>query len=391
MNKEHDQQEHAATDIEEQQVETASENPQANAQDTERRKMRRTTLGLLIAIILLFAWYLVSDRLTPYTTSARMKTFVIPIVPDVSGFIADIPVKKNQLIEAGTTLIQVETARFENAVQAAEAELEIAGQGVGAQTAAVATATAKVATAKTKLNEARTQGARLFPLIEKGVIARAQGDTVRATIASAQSEVEAAEAELERAKQLLGDSGEADNPQVRRAVANLATARLNLARTTIRAPVRGFIGGLKIDEGAYVTAGQPAMTFLSIDDIWVEAYMTENNLANVNVGDKVEVLFDALPGEIYSGKVKSSAVGVSTGKKTDYADLPTVEKKRGWLRDPQRFPVVIQVDYEHDMHADTGVRMNSLADVIVYTGDNPFWNALGKFWIRLMSWFSYAY
>jgi len=35
--------------------------------------------------------------------------------------------------------------------------------------------------------------------------------------------------------------------------------------------------------------------------------------------------------------------------------------------------------------------LNSQADVIVYTGDHPFWNTLGKFWIRLMSWLSYAY
>jgi multidrug resistance efflux pump len=134
------------------------------------------------------------------------------------------------------------------------------------------------------------------------------------------------------------------------------------------------------------------MTFVSADDLWVEASMTENQLGHVEPGDKVELTFDALPGRVFQGKVKSSAVGVSTGKVTNLADLATAEKRKGWLRDPQRFPVIIQLtDYDIDINRATGIRVNSQADVIIYTGGNPVWNLLGKGWIRLMSWLSYAF
>ena len=376
-----------------------------NAQSTERgqaasssdgqRGVRLTTLILLIIIALLLIWFLVSDRLTPYTSSARLQAFVVAVVPDVSGFITEVPIKKNQLAEPGDTLLQIETGRFEIAVDAAEAALELAGQDVGADTASVATATAKLTAARVALENAQVQGKRVLTLVQKGVFAKARGDDAKGIIATAQAGVTAAEAELERAKQQLG-SGDSDNPRVRRALAELEQAQLNLARTTIKAPSRGYIGGLKIDEGAYANAGQPAMTFISVDDIWIEALMTENNLGRIELGDKVELAFDAFPGQIFEGKVKSVAVGVSTGKVTNLGDLPTVEKTRGWLRDPQRFPVVIETtNYTHDvvtvLAGGRGLRLNSQVDVIVYTGDHFFWNTLGKFWIRLVSWFSYAY
>ena len=74
--------------------------------------VRRTTVILLVIIILLVIWYVVSDRLTPYSSVARVKAYVIAVVPDVSGYLEKVPVKKNQLVGPGDTLLQVERKRF---------------------------------------------------------------------------------------------------------------------------------------------------------------------------------------------------------------------------------------------------------------------------------------
>jgi multidrug resistance efflux pump len=359
--------------------------------DEKQQETRRATLIILAIILLLFIWYLVSDRLTPSTASVRIKAFVVEVVPDISGYVAEIPVKKNQLVETGGTLLQVEKRRFEIALESAEAALELAGQSVGADTAAVSTATAKLTAAQAQLDEARLQGVRVFGLAEKGVISQAKADEGRKLIKTAEAQVAAATSEVERAKQLLGGDVK-DNPRIRAALAALDVARLNLERTTIRAPGQGYVGGLKIDNGAYVSAGQSAMTFIALDDIWVEAYMTENQLSNVQYGDEVELAFDAFAGQIFEGKVKSIGAGVSTGKKADRGDLSTIEKTSGWLRAPQRFPVIIDItNYDIDVNRSGGLRLNSQADVIVYTGDHTFWNALGWVWIRFLSLLSYAY
>ena len=357
-----------------------------------QKGVRLTTLVMLVIILLLFGWYIVSDRVTPYTAAARVKAYVVAVVPDVSGYIAEVPVVKNQLIEPGQTLLQIEKKRFELAVEQAEAALALAGQDVGADTAAISTAIANLTSAQAQLEESRSQGNRIFSLEKDGLVARAKGDEARKLIKTAEAQVSAAESELERAKQQRGEADSDDNPRLRAAVATLEEARFNLERTTIKSLRKGFIGGLKIDEGTYVSAGQPAMSFVSADDWWIEAYMTENQLSLMEQGNKVELAFDAYPGKIFHGKVKSSGVGASTGKKVDLGDLSTVQKNRGWLRDPQRFPVIIKLtDYEMDVNRTGGLRVNSQVDVIVYTGDNGFWNLLGKGWIRLVSLFSYAY
>ena len=356
----------------------------------EAKKTYRATKIMLVIIALIFIWYLVADRLTPYTASARTQAFVIQVVPDVSGYIQEIPVSKYTLAQTGDTLLQIEPQRFELAVRSAEAALEVAGQEVGAGTAGIANATARVTQAQVALDEARTQAQRIFTLEERGVMSRAQGDEARSIVASSEAELEAAQAELRRQQEALGVEGE-ENPRIRFAQAQLEEARLNLARTTIRAHTPGYIGSLYLDEGAFATAGQPVMTFISLQDFWIEAWMTENNLGRVQPGNKVEISFDALPGKIFHGKVKKTAPGVSTGKKTDLGELSVAQKSGGWLRSAQKFAVVIETtDYESSLDT-IRLRHNSQADVIIYTGDGWFWNSLAKAWIRLMSLLSYAY
>jgi multidrug resistance efflux pump len=364
---------------------------QLDAPIVEQQKTYRATKIILTVIALIFVWYVVSDRLTPFTSSARLKAFVVPIVPDVSGYIQDIPISKYELAEAGQTLIQIEPRRFELAVKSAEAALAVAGQDVGAGTQGLAGATAGVTKAQIKLNEARTQAQRYFTLEERGVVSRAEGDRARATVASGESELEAARAELARQEAALGEQGE-NNPRVQYAIAQLEEAQLDLSRTTVNSYSRGYVGSLYIDEGAYAKAGEPVMTFMSLDEFWVEAYMTENNLGRITPGDKVELVFDAYPGRIYHGKVKKTAPGVSTGKTTDLGSLSAAEKSGGWLRSAQSFSVIIETtDYQHDPDADMGLRHNSQADVVVYTGDGFFWNSLAWVWIRVLSVLSFAY
>ena len=74
-------------------AQTTDHDHDASSSDGQRG-VRLTTLILLIIIALLFIWYMVADRLTPFTASARMQAYVVAVVPDVSGFITEVPVKK---------------------------------------------------------------------------------------------------------------------------------------------------------------------------------------------------------------------------------------------------------------------------------------------------------
>ena len=125
-------------------------------------------------------------------------------------------------------------------------------------------------------------------MADKGVVSKSDADQARAALATARAGVTNAEADLERAKQQMGKEGK-ENSQVKAALLALEQAQLNLERTVIKAPTQGGVSNFSLSEGFYASAGQAIMTFVSTEDIWIEAYYRENSLGNVAVGDEVEV------------------------------------------------------------------------------------------------------
>ncbi|PSL20072.1 HlyD family secretion protein [Shimia abyssi] len=353
----------------------------------------KTTIRILALIALaLMAWYLAADRNTPFTSNARVKAVLTPIVPKVAGDVVELNVSNGERVDAGTVLARIDSRSYEIARDTAQANLQAALLNVGAGSAQVEAAQASLARATSTLKNIQLQTARVFEMEKKGLVAAARGDDARAQLAAAESALASAKAGLERAKQQLGPQGE-DNPAVKKALAALADAELKLSWTEITAPASGGVSNLDIAPGAFAAAGRPLMTFLDAENVWIEAYMTENNLSKVAIGAPVEVVLDIHPGRILEGRVDSFSAAASLGRGSpDGLAIPP--RTVGWMRDPQRFPVrIILPGYESGRNAadDVYFQFNGQADVIVYTGENSVLNALGSWYIRLMAFLSYAY
>jgi multidrug resistance efflux pump len=177
--------------------------------------------------------------------------------------------------------------------------------------------------------------------------------------------------------------------RILQAQAALSQARLDLERTSVRAPTDGLVTDVRVDRGNFAATGTPQMTFLAVHNIWVQADFTENNLGNIEPGSEVEILFDALPGRVFKGKIRSIGFGVAIDTAALGA-LPTIDNNRQWLRDAQRFPVVIDIDNLGSGNL-AGVRVGSQSSVIVYTGDSWILNSIAWIRIRVASVLSYAY
>jgi multidrug resistance efflux pump len=145
---------------------------------------------------------------------------------------------------------------------------------------------------------------------------------------------------------------------------------------------------VRVDRGNFAGAGAPQMTFISTDDVWVQADFTENNLGHVERGDKVAVVFDIFPGRVFKGTVRTTSFGVAVDS-APLGSLPTIQNNRQWLRDAQRFPVVI--DFEVPADDMKKLKVGSQASVIIFASDNFIFNFLGKIYIRIGSLLSYAY
>src|SRR5215472_12731619 len=362
--------------------------PAASLPSRSRDPLRRWTLVILVLFVLLFGWTLIADRLTPYTSDASVRTFVVRIRPEVSGKVIEVAVHDNQTVRAGDLLYRIDLTPFRIAVESAEAKLAAAGQAVGASTAGVDAAQAQLVEQIAERDNIREQAGRVFELVRTGVYPRARADQARSQLDAAEAQVQHAQASLEQARQALGPKG-ADNPQIREALAALEQARLDLTRTTLRAPGDGVVSNLQLNVGQFAAAGQPAMTFLDARLVWLQAFLRENSLEYIEPGTRAEVVLDVLPGRVLPARVVSLGWGVGEGDVDPTTGLPkTHQGTGGWLASAQRFPV--DLAFETASGPPHGVRYNARASVILYTGEHPVANALAWLWIRLISVLTYV-
>jgi len=363
----------------------------ANEADNAKRPdpVRRLTLIVLYVIIVLFIWYVAADRYAPWTDEARVQAYVVPIVAEVSGQVLDIKVDNDQIVRTGEALLRIDSRNYALTVRHAEAALDAAGQQVGASAAGVKSAGAKLSDKRARLRKAQQDFDQVENIFKQDPGAVSSSERVRKREARAQAEaqVSLAEAELERAKEQLGKEGK-DNAALRSAVAALEQAQINLKRTTLYAPGLGLITNLKIDVGHYAKSGTALMTFVSGTDVWIQANMRENSIGHVKPGNAVDLVLDVAPGKVFKGVVKSIGVGVAQGTGESLGELQTIKTTSGWLRDAQRFAVII--DFADD-EASGFRRAGGQVDVQIYTGDNRILNGLGWLWIRFMSMLSFVY
>lgn len=371
---------------------SSSDGSEQEANGTEGKKrvdpVKLWTIIVVGICITLFIGHIFADKYTPYTSNGRVETFVVPIVPQVSGPLTKVNVVNNQFVSAGQVLAVIDSAKYELAVRRAQAELQQATQTSEVDIASVTTAQARVAEAEANLRNAEVKGARIIKLSKQGAASMSRADDARSSIEAKRAKLASARSELEKAKSNLGNTGQ-DNAGIRSALAALETAQLDLHRSSIRAPSDGIITNLTIDVGQYAAAGSPVMTFIASRFVWIQADMRENCLVNIKNNDPVELVLDAAPGRLFKGAVMSVGYGVTDSSSAPLGSLATIQPSQGWLRQPQLMPVLIR--FSNIETAKGVVRAGGQVNVIIYTGNHALLNSIGRGWIRMISVLSHIY
>jgi multidrug resistance efflux pump len=352
--------------------------------------------GLMIVVLLIvvsLGWYLLADRYTPYTSQARVQGYVVGVAPKVAGLVTAVWVENNQEVEAGQALFEIDRSQYEIALARAESDLDNARSQVDAGSAAVDKARANLRAALANELKAEQDYSRLKRLHESdpGTISVRRLEISSASLEQARAKVTAAEADIARAIEQKGGDDDDQNAILNSARSAVEKARLDLANTRVTAASRGVITDLRTEVGQYAGTGNPVMTLVGIQSVWIDAQFTENNLGNLAPGSDVEIVFDVMPGRVFSGEVRSIGLGVSASQPPPPGTLPSVSNNRDWLRQAQRFPVIIGFDSQQSEGLRRQLRIGGQASVIVYAEDHGLLRLVGEAYIRLMSWLSYAY
>ena len=261
---------------------------------------------VLVVVAAVVGWQLwVYYMDLPWTRDGRVRADVVQVAPDVSGLVAKVMVRDNQAVGKGDILFQIDTIRFQLALQEAEA---------------------LVASTQASVDEAVREMNRSLALT-----------TLEISVQTQQQRV--AKAQVARAS----------NAQ---AVAQRDVAKLNLERSTVRATVNGRVTNFDMRPGDYVNAGTPIFALIDSDSLYVAGYFQETKLASIDLGAKVRV---HLMGESQpiDGHVESIAGGISDRELSlNPSLLADVTPTFSWVRLAQRIPVRIAID-----HVPDGVRL----------------------------------
>ena len=349
---------------------------------------RRLVLIALCVLLVLFAYHVIADRFTPYSAQAAVDVPLAQIAPQVSGQVLAVPVRDNARVRKGQVLFQIDREPFEIALSTAQANLAVAEQGADVSELDIRYAQADLAKQRIDLATNNELGTIVIGLANKKAVSETTAIRARSSMAISAADVKRAQVELQRAHSRLGEPGE-NNAKVRQARAAVAQAQLDLHNTRVVAPADGVITNLRLVPGQFVSRGAPLLTFIESGPRWVTAAMRENQLGNIDAGDKVAVAFDERPGELFTGRVDSVGWGVAQGGEAPTGQLPDLTAPNGWLREPQPFPVRIVLDPVKEGERQPPHRSGAQANVVVYTGEGTLFNPLAWLWIRLVTLLSY--
>lgn len=263
------------------------------------RSAVRVLVTLSVVVLAVFAGYQLWQyyMLTPWTRDARVRADVVVIAPDVSGWVSRLSVHDNQQVKAGELLLTIDRERFQAAFDQASAVVETRTQ---------------------QLRLREREAARRTALGPDAISAELR-ENAQINAAVARGELHEAEAQLK-------------------------VAKINLARSEVRAPRGGHITNLRLAEGNYVNSGQAVMALVDDATFYIQAYFEETKLPRIRVGDPVKVWLMGA-GESMPGQVESISRGITDRNSTpDGQLLPEVEPTFNWVRLAQRIPVRIRLE-----------------------------------------------
>lgn len=336
-------------------------NPERKATN---RALRYTLLVAvpLVALVAIGFVYLHGGRYIG-TDNAYVKSDKVPVSADVSGPAIQIAVEENQFVAEGALLFSIDPAPYKIAVAKAQASLEQVRTDLTSQKAAYHSQQAALALAKTKYNYARKKQKREANLVEQKLISDADFDDATMLARIAKLEITASEHELERIADSLGgavDEPVESHPRYQQAMAELENAKLDFARTQIKAPFAGIVSQLP-KPGQYIHAGGAALSLVAAERFWVEANLTEKELTHVQQSQPVNITIDMYPGKVWHGVVDT--LSPATG--AEFAIIPAQNATGNWVKIAQRVPVRIALTDQDDLPR---LRSGLSAEIKIDTG-----------------------
>jgi membrane fusion protein, multidrug efflux system len=309
----------------------------------DRRRRWLLALGAAIALLGLIwlAWWLRYSRLYESTDDAYVAGDRVNVMSQVSGTVVSIGADETDLVEGGQELVRLDATDARIALQDAEQQLARSVRQTHTVFANRDQLRAVVAERRADLGRAQSDFDRRRNLAASGAVSGEELGHAQDALQAARDALLAAQKNLAAGSALVGHTGVADNPDVRAAATQVERAWLALVRTSVRAPVTGYLARRSVQLGERISPGAPLMAIVPIGRLWLEANFREVQLRHMRIGQPATVVADLYGGRVtYHGHV--AGLGLGTG--SAFALLPAQNATGNWIKVVQRVPVRIELE-----------------------------------------------
>jgi membrane fusion protein, multidrug efflux system len=349
--------------------------PTSDKEPAKKPGKRKLLLSLLVASLAIVGvaygvYYFLDARYHVDTDDAYVNGNVVQITPQITGTVIGVNADNTQIVKKGDPIVQIDPADATIALQQAEANLGQTVRRVHGLYVDDDKYRADIAERQTDLAKAQDDLKRRLSTGMTGAVSQEEISHARDAVRSAQAALDAARQQLGANRALTANISVEKHPDVLASAAHVRDAYLAYARTTLPAPVTGYVAQRTVQVGQRVSPGAALMSVVPLDQVWVDANFKEWQLRHIQVGQPVELTADVYGSSVvYHGKV----VGFTPGTGSALALLPAQNATGNWIKVVQRLPVRIEIPPEelekHPLRV--GLSMNADVDVKDATSTEP--------------------
>ncbi|KTD05731.1 efflux RND transporter periplasmic adaptor subunit [Fluoribacter gormanii] len=327
---------------EKEETEVESKKVGATTETLRKRKIAMLVLGgiFLLTALLWFLYWLIWGRFELYTDDAYVNGNMVQLMPQIPGTVITINTDETQLVTEGQIIIKLDPTDYAIALQKAKANLAQTVRQVRQYFENAAQVQQNVNVNKANLVKAQLDLKRREGLVGNRAVSREEMQHYKTTVEAAQATYDSSLHQLDAALALVENAHLYTHPLVETAKANLKTAYLNFQRTTIAAPITGYVAKRSVQPGQQVSLNSVMLAIIPLHDTWVDANYKESSLNDIRIGQPVTLYADAYPEITYHGKV----VGLNAGTGSAFSLLPPQNATGNWIKIVQRLPVRISLN-----------------------------------------------
>ncbi|MCB1870102.1 MAG: HlyD family secretion protein [Gammaproteobacteria bacterium] len=345
--------------------------------------------AILGGIVILGTLLMLMNYNHPYGKYAKEVFVSVPIVPAVKGIVVSVDAEPNTPLKKGDLLFRIDPKPFALTVAKTKAQLVEAEQAVKQTLAQMEAATARVKKAEADRDRTKQSFERYVAGNRAGgakIFSEQEVENRRQLYLASEATLEAVRADELRARLAYESQIDGVNTRVAQLQAQLEAAEYDLERTEVRAPEIGFVTQVALRPGVMATnlPLRPAMVFIPNQRRQIAASFWQNSLSRMKPGFEAEVIFDAVPGHVFKGQLKSVLPAMSEGDIQATGNLVSASRVATHGR------ALGLIELEENLN-DYGLPFGVQGKAAVYSDQFTHVSVMRRILLRMLGWINYIF